>query len=127
MTDRELVKSILTYCKGECWVTIDDFIDNGYVIFNDQGQCMYLNLKGEGLTEIPSELLELKHLNHLDLRDNDIKTIPKSLHDSIHKIYIDDKVIIVDDTIPQLLDKITKCKVDISTLKAKLIDKITKL
>ena len=88
---------------------------------------MYLNLKGEGLTEIPSELLKLKHLNHLDLRNNDIKTIPKSLYDSIHIVKIALSVIIVDDTIPQLLDKITKCKVDISTLKAKLIDKITKL
>ena len=73
MTDKELVGIIITYCKGN-WL---HRLHNRY---NDQGQCMYLNLKGEGLTEIPSELLELKHLDELNLCCNKLTFIPDELN-----------------------------------------------
>ena len=80
MTDKKLVERILTYCKGEYSYALDNFIDRNYVRFNPQNQCIYLNLKSEGLTEIPSELLELKHLEHLNLSSNYLTYIPPELN-----------------------------------------------
>ena len=98
MSDIKLVESILTYCKGYYSFILKNFIRYDYAIFNDLDQCIRLVLSLEELTEIPDELLELKHLKYLDLRNNDIKEIPKSLYDSIDKVLIDDKVTIVNDT-----------------------------
>ena len=102
MTDRELLKSLLKKCAVNSYLhTSEYFIDNKWAMFNSKSQCTYLNLYNEGLKEIPDELFELKHLKHLELISNNIKTIPKSLYDSIDEVYIDDTVTIVDDTKPK--------------------------
>ena len=80
MTDKKLVESILTYCKGKHSYALDNFIDRNYVRFNTQNQCTYLNLTYEGLTHTPSELLELKHLEYLSLNHNYLTYIPPELN-----------------------------------------------
>ena len=79
MTDRELLKSILKYCKGAYEHTVRHYNEYHYIQFNDEYQCIHLDLYNEELTEIPEEVLELKHLEFLDLNFNKLTYIPDEL------------------------------------------------
>ena len=90
MSDKKLVESILKVCNDEWKGNLTYHIDpEYYVIFNDKDQCIFLDLSDSGLIEIPEEIYKLKHLTYLDLRFNNINTIPKSLYDSIDEVLID--------------------------------------
>ena len=81
MTDRELVKSILNQCKNINYDhKLETYINEGFIKFNDKSKCTHLDLGGEELTEIPGELLELKHLKFLSLCDNQLTYIPDELN-----------------------------------------------
>ena len=73
MTDKKLIESIITYCKG-------NWLHHRHIRYNDQGQCIYLALRFEKLKEIPDEMLELKHLEELNLSCNELTFIPKELN-----------------------------------------------
>ena len=88
MTDKKIVENILKHCTGKFKQTLNYFIHRGYVKFNDNEQCIHLELFAERLTEIPDELLELKHLEFLDLNFNKLTYIPKELN-YIKELYTD--------------------------------------